>query len=203
MALLVMEGDPAWHDEETAVGESVLMLIASIETSGLVITHAVDELSRWLTEHPEDVRLATELEFLSNVLQEALRLNPVAPHLGRQALEDLQLSTGRVIKKGQWIAGINKLANTDEKVFGPDAKEFNPHRTLPLGVPRYGVGFGAGTHQCIGLRIVLGNTGVGSHTHVLRELYIAGVEPDREHAPQREHSNRGHFDTYPVTFRQL
>lgn len=203
MALLVMQADPSWQDEDTAVRESVLMLIASIETSGVVITHAVDELSRWFIEHPEDLSLATDLEFLSHVVQEALRLNPVLPHIGRLAIEDLQLTTGRVIKKGQWIAGINKLANSDEKIFGPDAKRFNPHRTPPPGVPRYGVGFGAGTHQCIGLRIVLGNTGVGSHTHVLRELYVAGVEPDPDHAPRREHSSRGHFDTYPVIFRNL
>jgi len=53
-------------------------------------------------------------------------------------------------------------SNRDTEVFGEDANNFNPRRPEPAnGFNRYGLGFGMGTHQCYGLRVVVGNDGKG------------------------------------------
>jgi cytochrome P450 len=204
LRLLAEQADPAWNDEDTAIRESMLLLIGTVETSAMLITHAVHELDGWFAEYPEDRKLAeTDVEFLGAALQEALRLNPVLPHIARVATEDFELSGGRKVRKGQWVVSLTAAANQDKSIFGSDAAAFNPRRILPPTVPRYGIGFGAGPHQCLGLRIVLGNTGAGSHAYVLRELYRSGVRPDPLHPARTENSDRGHFDEYYVTFARL
>jgi hypothetical protein len=80
----------------------------------------------------------------------------------------------------EWVA-----ANRDPEVFGPDAAGFNPKRATPAdGTPRYGLGFGLGTHQCYGLRVVVGNDGKGgAHVMLLKKLMDAGVHPDPDNPP--------------------
>jgi cytochrome P450 len=204
LSLLAHEADPGWAEADTAMRESILLLIGTVETSATMITHAIDELDRWFVSHPDAREEAdSDVEFLGRVIQETLRLNPVQPHIVRVALEDMELSNGMQIKRGQWVASLTAHANSDPAVFGPSARRFDPGREVPAGVPRYGVGFGAGPHQCLGLRIVLGNTGAGSHAYALRELYRAGVCPDRSRPMRRENSPRGHFEEFVVTFDNL
>src|SRR4029077_14025827 len=119
---------------------------------------------------PEAASKLIDLTFLSAVLQETIRLHPEPPAFGRVALEDDVLSTGREIRTRQWVAGFAGAANRDPRVFGDDADSFNPERSVAPGTPRYGFGFGGGSHQCLGLRVVLGTDGVGSHAHMLRRL---------------------------------
>jgi cytochrome P450 len=205
--LLATHADPAWADVDTAVVEAMVMINGSVGTSEELLTSAVDELHRWLDEHPEDGRLRQDLEFLGRVIQETLRLlQPAEPHIVRQAVEAVVLpTTGRLIKKGQWVAVIHRLADTDPKVFGHDAAIFNPRRELPAGLPRYGLGFAAGPHQCIGLRVVLGDVGIGTHAHVLRTYLAAGVQPDPSHSaqPRALSLRKNAFRSYPVIFTNL
>ena len=195
--------DEAWHDEEIALREAIVLLIASVDTSVNLLISAVDELHGWLLTHPEDRALVSDLEFLAKVIQEALRIHPPNPFEGRVAIEDTTLASGRLIKKGQFVAGLALAANTDKTIFGAESANFNPHRELPPSVPRYGVSFGAGEHQCLGLRVVLGNTGIGSHTYVLQTLFAAGIGPDPDRQPDPEASERGVFMHYPVIFSNI
>jgi cytochrome P450 len=203
IALLEARLDPLWGDHDTALKETLVVLVGAIETSATLITHAVDELTRWFDGHHKDRDLIGDLPFLSGVIQETLRLHPSQPVLTRQALEDVVLSTGRAIKKGQWVAGMAMAANCDLEKFGPDATSFNPHRSLPPGIPWYGTTFGSGPHQCLGLRVVLGDAGIGTHTHVLRTYMAAGVARDPDNPPHREASDRDVYDRYPVVFNNL
>src|SRR5262249_19117062 len=158
----------------------VAVVDASVETSSALITSAVDELLRWLDGHPEDLAKLDDLEFLARVVQETLRIRPSSlPFFERQAVYEVTLATsGKVIEQGERVAVVMRSANLDTSVFGADAAEFNPHRQLPATVPRYGISFGAGQHQCLGLRVILGNDGVGSQAHILRTYLAAGVLPD-------------------------
>jgi cytochrome P450 len=202
--LLAHQADPGWADPDVALHESILLLIGTVETSATIITHTIAELDGWFAIHPGAQNQAkTDVEFLGRAIQETLRLNPVQPHIVRVALEDMKLADGTQIKQGQWVASLTRQANTDPAVFGTTATTYDPNREVPPGVPRYGVGFGAGPHQCLGLRIVLGNTGAGSHAHALLELYRAGVSPDRSRAMRRENSDRGHFEEFVVVFEDL
>jgi cytochrome P450 len=205
-ALLAEVADPAWTDEGLRVRESIALVIAAVGTSSALITSAVDELNRWFSKRPEDRALSGDLSFLALALQETLRLRTpgVDPYFERQAMEDIVLtSTGRTVKQGQFVAAVMRVANHDRAVFGADADEFNPRRELPPSVPRYGISFGAGQHQCLGLRVVLGNDGVGSAAYVLKTFLAAGIEPDPEQEPELEPGDRYRFRRYPVVFNDL
>ena len=204
LSLLANHVDKAWSDHDLALREVVVLFLAAVESTANLVTQTIHELNRWLISHPSDRSVIGDMEFLSKVVQEAVRLYPANPYRARVAIEDVALeTTGRPIKKGQTVAAVLALANRDTKVFGPDATEFNPHRHVPPARPRYGLSFGAGQHQCIGLRVVLGNSGVGTHAHVLKELLAAGVRPDPDRSPKMEPSSRGVFSSYPVLFTRL
>jgi cytochrome P450 len=204
ISLLAAQLDPHWADRDLATREAFTSVFAAgVNSSSTMMTNSLDELTQWLAHHPDQADRLDDLQFLAHVLQETLRLHPTPPAFGRIALEDVELSDGRVIEAGQWVALFPSTANRDPSVFGPDADVFDPDRELPPGVPRYGTSFGAGSHQCLGLRVVLGNDGIGSHAHVLRLLLRAGVRRDPDRPPTREPSERGHWNTYPVIFTTL
>jgi cytochrome P450 len=200
IALLASQEEEAWEDLDAAVRETIPVMLGTVETSSNLLTNSVHELSLWLEKHPEDRKRLYDLDFLATVIQETLRFHPSAPHIGRVANDDITLSSGRVVHKGQWIAAMAVASSTDKEIFGPDADVFNPHRVVQPGIPRYATAFGAGEHQCLGLRVVLGNAGVGAHTHILRTYLAAGIRPDRDRRPILEQSERGIFSSYPVEF---
>jgi cytochrome P450 len=183
LKLVAAEAAPEWADEDNAVVESTLLFAASVGTSTQSIIHTIDFLQSWFIEHPEDYARRTDSVFLLHCLQEVIRLRaPFSPYTTRLSLEENELSDGTKIHAGQelhieWVA-----ANRDVEVFGADANEFNPNRPTPdNGTPRYGIGFGLGTHQCYGLRVVVGNDGSGgAHVMLLKKLMEAGVRPDSE-----------------------
>jgi len=204
LALLAAQLDPAWADEDLCVRETFTSVFAAgVGTSSTMMTNAIDELSGWLPKHPDQAHRLRDLHFLGRVLQETLRLHPIFPAFGRVAAEDVTLSTGRTIRAGQWVAAFPGPSNRDPAVFGEDSDEFVPDRELPRATQRYGTGFGAGSHQCLGLRVVLGNDGVGSHAHVLRLLLDAGVARDPDREPRKEPSERDTWEYYPVAFTAL
>jgi cytochrome P450 len=204
ISLLAAQVDPSWSDGDLATREAFTSVFAAgVNSSSTMMTNSLDELAEWLPAHPEQAHRLDDLEFLARVLQETLRLHPTPPAFGRLALEDVGLSDGRTIREGQWVTLFPSTANRDQRIFGPDADMFDPDREVPVGIPRYGTSFGAGAHQCLGLRVVLGNDGVGSHAHVLRLLLRAGVQRDLDRPAIREASERKHWETYPVIFATL
>jgi cytochrome P450 len=204
ISLLAAQVDPSWGDQDLAVREAFTSVFAAgVNSSSTNMTNALDELTVWARQHPEGEARLDDLDFLARVLQETLRLHPTPPAFGRIATEQVELSDGRVIREGQWVALLPGGANRDPAVFGPDPDVFRPDRELPRSVARYGVSFGGGSHQCLGLRVVLGNDGVGSHAHVLRALLRAGITPDPDRIGVREPSERKHWDTYPVLFTSI
>lgn len=198
MSLMCARADPRWEDEGLRLRETIALMLAFGGTVTM-ITFAVDDLYRWLAAHPEDKELASDLAFLGRCMMETLRFHPLAPVV-RIALEDVTLSSGVVIRKGQWVMGSKLAANRDERVFGADAKSFNPHRELPTGLPRYGLALGAGVHQCIGLGLVLGMTGAGVAADALRVYFAAGVRPDEVRSPRSLGNLKTGFSSYPVVF---
>ena len=211
MTLIAAAADDAYRDEERAIVETTMMFAASVGTSTQSIIHTVDFLDRWFAAHPEDRRLSTDHQFLLNALQETIRLRaPFSPYNTRMATEDCEVG-GHRLTKGQEVHIERVAANRNREIFGADANEYNPGRPTPAnGVPRYGIGFGSGAHQCFGLKVVLGIDGTGgAHVELLRLLYEAGVEPDPDRAPVDLKKNMDKFSvediprytSYPVVFR--
>jgi len=204
ISLLAAEVDPQWGDKDLATREAFTSVFAAgVNSSSTMMTNSLDELVDWLPRHPRQKHRLDDLEFLARVIQETLRLHPTPPAFGRVAEEKITLTSGRTIEPGQWVTLFPSTANRDPDVFGPDPDAFDPDRDLPPTVARYGTSFGGGSHQCLGLRVVLGNDGVGSHAHVLRTLLRAGVQRDPDRPFSREPSERGHWDVYPVVFTSI
>jgi cytochrome P450 len=181
LKLVALGATPEWQDEDRALVDSTLLFAASVGTSTQSIVHTIDMLQGWFVEHPEDLARRSDPTFLLNCLQEIIRMRaPFSPYTTRLALEEYTLSDGSTIVPGQELHLEWVKANRDKEAFGQDADEFNPNRPTPAdGTPRYGAGFGLGTHQCYGLRVVVGNDGKGgAHVELLRKLMAAGVRPD-------------------------
>jgi cytochrome P450 len=202
MMLIVQGANDDWSDDDLALREVVLFVTASLETGSVILVHAADECFRWFARHPGDRALSTSPAFLLGVLNETLRLHPVGPAFYRTVLEDVTLSTGRTLKKGQVVSLRTGIASRDRSVFGADADAFDPRRTVPAGVYDFGLAFGAGTHMCLGLPLIVGNEGIdGSHVWLLRALFQAGMTPDPEHPPVKpDDIERDLFESYPVVF---
>lgn len=197
--------DPVWEDDELAVREEIGLLIGTVSSTAQSTVNALHELFVWFETHPEDrTRMSTDPELLSHAVMEALRLHPTAPAIARIACDDVVLSNGRSIGAGQWVAVMALAVNTDASVYGATAHTFDPRRTTPSGVARYGISFGTGAHQCLGLRVVIGNAGIGATALILKTLLEAGVMPDPKRSPQRDEENeRDGFAGYPVIFTRL
>lgn len=209
MRLVATRAVPEYSDERFAIAETLTLLNASIGTSARQLVLMLDEFWRWMEGHPEDTELVGNDDFLVGIVYETIRLyaNSV-PILRRVALEDVTLSTGKTIAEGELLAILHVRADRDSSIFGSDADTCNPHRQLAPGVAPYGLGFGGGPHMCLGLRVVLGNEGVGSHLLLLKGLLAAGIEPDRDRPPTRStdkvtDSEHITYASYPVVFRNL
>jgi cytochrome P450 len=192
---------PEWEDEDNAVVESTLLFAASVGTSTQSIVHTIDFLQSWFVDHPEDLPRKTESRFLLNSLQEVIRLRaPFSPYTTRLVMEEGELADGTKIVPGQELRMEYVKANRDVEVFGPDAADFNPNRPDPTNkMARYGLGFGVGTHQCYGLRVVVGNDGSGgAHLELLRRLMAAGVRPDPDNPAVGLEKDMSKFDVEDI-----
>jgi cytochrome P450 len=213
LKLVVAEAAPEWQNEANAIVESTLLFAASVGTSTQSIVHTIDLLQDWFVKYPEDLARRTDPTFLLNCLEEIIRMRaPFSPYTTRLSLEENILSDGSTIYPGQELHMEWVKANRDKEVFGEDADVYNPNRATPTdGTPRYGVGFGIGTHQCYGLRVVVGNDGKGgAHVELLRKLMAKGVRPDPDNPPVGLEKDMSKFEVediprylkYPVVFDQ-
>ena len=211
MRFIATKAHAAYEDHNYAVVESTLLFAASVGTSTQSLVHTLDYLRDWFATHPDDYEKRTDMDFLQRALQETIRLRaPFSPYTTRMAVEDCVIA-GHELHQGQEIRIEWVAANRDPTIFGDDSWEWNPNRPSPegLGLPRYGVGFGTGVHQCFGLRVVLGNEGKGgAHVKLLQRLLQAGVEPDPTRPPESLRKNMSKFriedipryTKYPVVF---
>jgi cytochrome P450 len=167
-------------DDEELRDQLLTLLMAGHETTATALAWAFDLLFR----HPEAMaRLreeveAGETEYLDAVIDEALRLRPVVPFVGRELRRDSELA-GHELPSGTAVFPAIYLTHTDPEVF-PDPYAFRPERFLESPTETYSwIPFGGGTRRCIGatfaqfeMRIVLST--------VLRSVALrgAGREPE-------------------------
>lgn len=183
LQMIATRAHESYADEDVGIKEAILFFVATTGTSVQAVLSTVEYLLDWFEKYPEDRACVEDMEFISNALQEALRLRaPFVPFLTRLAVEDLD--TGEVqLKAGDEVQAWVARAGRDSAVFGSDANEFNPRREVPEGTSRYGLAFATGPHQCLGLRAVLGNDGKsGSHLRLVQGLFRAGIRRD-PHVP--------------------
>ena len=161
--------------DELIAANMQAMLVAGHETTSGMLSFA----TIFLLQNPEKYRKAQkevdrvvgkgaltfdhvrELKYLYAVLQETLRLVPTAPTIGKIPHPDL------VKQEIVTLAGKYKLEPTDRirillgksmqdpKIFGDDAREFNPERMLESNpdyerIEKYWRPFSEGSRACLG-----------------------------------------------------
>jgi cytochrome P450 len=197
--------------EDVACREAIGFIVASTDSSVMAVATCMHHLESWFADR---VALRSDLvkdpRFIEAAVFEAIRLHP-PPALIRAATEETVLSSGRRINAGDRVIVDVKAANRDPGVFGDDADDFNPYRPLPAKVKGYGLGFGAGSHACIGRPMATahkpateGTTlddSVGTTVRMLMRLYEASVRLHPQRAPRfREGWIQERYESFPIVF---
>lgn len=212
LLMLLLRNPEADWDDELMLRESTLFYAAATQTTTHAAPHVIRHLAAWFDEHPEDGHLVRDGNFLKASAYESLRLHVPVHALLRIATSDVELTTGRRIRKGERVACCFAPANRDVAVFGPDAASFNPHRSTEGSVKPWGLSFGGGPHVCIGRTIVTGLSAStdgtdrteGMIARILLALYAAGIELDSD--DPAAYVDTAHVDAYarfPVRFTNL
>ena len=110
-----------------------------------------DLLERFLTRGEED-------QFA--ILEEILRLEPVASLLHRTATETTVGENGAAMREGEMVCLSIRQANTDEAITGPCPYELDPDRAKRMKVVGPYMSFGDGPHRCPGAQVALHETRV-------------------------------------------
>jgi len=213
--LLLHRGDAQLElgDDGRVVREVATYLQGGTHTSGQTLVNAIDLI--FSTESSIEAtlaRLTDDVGFAQRVVHETLRLRPTTPKIKRRAEADTSI-TGRLIPKDALVVLDAATANKDARYFGAAPERFDPDRTVADSVPRWGLSFGAGAHQCPG-RSVAGGFPVPDDFEVgdehvfglvalmLQEVARRGVRPDPEHPPERDLRTERftRWRRYPVRF---
>ena len=197
--------DPAVIEREVAY----FPWVGSHSTSAALV-HALHHCFDHERSHPGTLTaLAGDRELLQRFVHESLRLHPASPQSVRRALENGTLATGEKFAAGDTVIIDMIAANTDTDVFGSDAGEFNPWRTIDDGITRWGLTFGSGFHACLGQELAGGlppeqSDGerlYGAITVMISQLLALGARASAEHPPVRDdRTTRPNWRSYHVTF---
>lgn len=212
LTLLLRNQDDLTLPRHAIRREIAFYLLAGAHTSASALVRATHHVFDWIAANPQDAtKLATDRLFVQRCIHETIRLEPSSPVGMRWALESVTLADGRKVPKGSKVVIDLMAVNRDSTVFGPDAAEFNPYRTLPDGVFPYGLSFGSGMHACIGQDLsggVLPHAESNPDEHLyglvsgaVQALLAHGARPDPTNPPQMSAATRRpYWGTYPVIF---
>jgi len=213
--LLVHRADPRLEleDDGRIVSEVGTYLQGGTHTSSQTLINTLDLLFPRLAAEPGlRARVVADRLFAQRCVHETLRLRPTTPKIKRRAEADTTVS-GTPIPRDALVVLDVATANRDPRLFGADAEEFDPDRPLADDVPRWGLSFGAGPHQCPG-RSVAGGFPVppdfnpdADHVYGLVALMVQGVvrrgvRPDAGRAAVRDTRTERYtrWSQYPVVF---
>ena len=139
-------------DDRELRDQLMTLLTAGHETTATALAWAFDLLFRRpdaLDRLREEVEEGTETAYMDAVVEEALRLRPVVPFVGRELGRAATLG-GNELPAGTTVMPSIYLAHTDPETF-PDPYAFRPERFLDEGPETYSwIPFGGGTRRCIG-----------------------------------------------------
>jgi cytochrome P450 len=107
-------------------------------------TRLIGWTGKLLADHPDQrAEVVADRSLVPNALEEILRYEPVAPHVGRYVAKDVEIH-GQVVPEGNAMLMLVGGANRDERKF-PDGDRFDIHRKAAGHLS-----FGYGAHFCLG-----------------------------------------------------
>ena len=214
LTILLMHDEELAMPDELMVREVAFFYLAASHTSVHTLVHATNELLKWCEKTGQTpTHVVADPHQLQRFVLESMRLHPSSPEAWRRAEADITLASGQVVPTGDKVVIDLQTANRDTTVFGEDAADFNPLRTIEGRVSRAGMSFGGGMHVCLGMNLVAGtmlregetpnpdNHQFGTITLIIKELIERGMRPNPESPPTKiEASERDVWATYPVLF---
>jgi cytochrome P450 len=139
--LLNYEEDGRPIPDEEVAGNLMLLLIGGTDTLPKVLANTFHRLYR---EPAQRARVAAEPALALDAFHEALRIDMPTQYMCRSLLRDAELH-GQKLRAGQPILLLYTAANRDEREF-PQPDTYRIDRRPPRHL-----GFGHGTHACLGL----------------------------------------------------
>ncbi len=164
-------------DDANITNQILTLLVAGSETSANAIGFALHYLAnhpdiaaeaqaeidqRWPERSFPDIAFddVARLRYLRRIVDETLRLWPVAPGYFRQAKTTTAIGDGQYqFNEGDWVFVLLLAAHRDTATWGDDADQFRPDRFLPDNIralpPHIYKPFGTGARACIGRQFAL------------------------------------------------
>ena len=126
--------------------EEILVYVNVVAGAGNeTTTRLIGWAGKVLAEHPDQRRdLVDNPGLIPQAIEELLRFEPPAPHMARYVTRDFT-AYDQTVSEGSVMLMLVGAACRDERQFGPDAGEFNIHRTA-----RPHLTFSVGAHFCLG-----------------------------------------------------
>lgn len=107
-------------------------------------TRLIGWTAKVLAEHPDQRReLVRDRSLIPNAIEEILRFETPAPHIGRYVAQDAEFH-GQTVPAGSAMLMVAGAANRDDRVY-PDPDRFDVHRKISALLT-----FGLGAHFCLG-----------------------------------------------------
>ena len=141
--------------------KGMIMEALSYGGAGMMTTREFIVMCAWhLFEKPELLArfLGGEEADQFAILEEILRLEPVASLVHRRAAEDIESKDGATVGKGEVVAVSIRDANTDEAITGSCPFELDPDRAKRMKVVGPYMSFSDGPHRCPGAQVALHET---------------------------------------------
>ncbi len=125
--------------------DELLTYVAVVAGAGNeTTTRLIGWAGKVLAEHPDQRReLVEDRSLIPNAIEELLRFEPPAPHVGRYVVRDVELY-GQTVPEGNAMLFLVGAANRDDRRF-PDGDRFDIHRQIGSHLT-----FGYGPHFCLG-----------------------------------------------------
>ncbi len=140
-SLAEIDGDKL-DDNEVLLTVTTLIMAGIESLGGFMAMFAYN-----LANHPDALRtLVNDRSLVVDAIEESLRFNTSAQRFRRNLQTDVALH-GQMMKKGDFVCLAYGAGNRDERVFeNPDIYDINRK-------PKGHLGFGGGTHACLGTAI--------------------------------------------------
>ncbi len=143
--LLNAEFEDETGTKRTLTRDEILTFVTVLAGAGNeTTTRLIGWAGKVLGDHPDQRReLAADRSLIPNAIEELLRYEPPAPHVGRYVTRDVELH-GQTVPAGSVMLFLVGSANRDDRRF-PDGDRFDIHRQVGQHLT-----FGYGIHFCLG-----------------------------------------------------